>query len=152
MDGMGFGVSQPFLPCNERWWNLNSTRPIHFEKSKPIRWFLWLSWNMQLELQIEWMFRLVMVADLSKKGMVGEKHRGGWFFERSWFDIFQYYFFVTLRRVWVFQGKLLCFSREHFYHWWTVYCYQQIARRHRNSNHFDELAPQSCFPRVLYWV
>lgn len=61
---------------------------------------------------------------------------------------------VTLqkRRVWIFQGKLLCFSREHFYHWWTVYCYQQIARRHRNSNHFDELAPQSCFPRVLYWV
>ena len=156
MDGMGFWVSN-LSKCNERWWNLNSTRPIHFEKSKPIRWFLWLSWNMQLELQIEWMFRLVMVADLSKKGMVGEKTQGGKIFWKKlvWhFSIVFLLHWVTLqkRRVWVFQGKLLCFSREHFYHWWTVYCYQQIARRHRNSNHFDELAPQSCFPRVLYWV
>ena len=43
---------------------------------------------MQLELQIEWMFRLVMVADLSKKGMVGEKHRGEDFLKEAGLTFF----------------------------------------------------------------
>ena len=40
----------------------------------------------------------------------------------TFFNIIVLLHWVTLqkRRVWVFQGKLLCFSREHFYHWWTV--------------------------------